>query len=276
MVQQRRGVAAASGLAAVLAVLAAGVTGCSDQSAGAEDRIPADPVYRAADVLARSGSSLARTTTRMTGGPVPVTISGSGAFDYRRRLGRLTVVAPGPVPAGTAAPGPITEVLTPGLLYMRNRGQGVPAGTWVRVDTTRLPDGNLVTGGATDPMTAAELLRGARSVSFVEERTLDGVPVRHYRGTADIARAARLSPRDRASLRAAADGLASRSVPFDAYLDQQGRLRQVREVFTFRTTQGLDRVVTATTELSGFGTPVRVALPGPGEVFQGKIVSPQD
>lgn len=276
MEQQRRGAAAALGLAVALASAAAGLTGCSDQAAGAQDRLSADPVYRAADVLSGAGSSLARTTTRLEGGHNAVTVQGTGGFDYRRRLGRLTVVLPGQQPAGTSAAAPITEVLAPGALYMKNRAQGVPPGAWVRVDTARLPDGELVTGGVTDPMAAAEVLRGARSVAFVDEQVLDGVQVRHYRGTADIARAARLSAgQDRSALQAEAGGLASRSVPFDVYLDGQGRPREVREVFTFRTAQGLDRTVTATTELYGFGAPVQVRVPGPGEVYSGKIVSPQ-
>ncbi len=69
---------------------------------------------------------------------------------------------------------PITELLTPGALYMKNRGAGVPDGKWVRIDTTALKDGNLVTGGVTDPMAAAELLRGASDVTYAGEDRAGG------------------------------------------------------------------------------------------------------
>ena len=67
---------------------------------------------------------------------------------------------------------------------MKNRGAGVPADKWVRVDTADLSDGNLVTGGATDPYAAAALLRGTRTATYVGRTELAGTHVRHYRGTA--------------------------------------------------------------------------------------------
>jgi hypothetical protein len=62
------------------------------------------------------------------------------------------------------------------------------------------------------------------------------VKVRHYRGTADIARAAQATPAaDRAPLLAAAKGFTVTSVPFDAWLDEAGRLRELSQRFTFST-----------------------------------------
>ncbi|MBK3547723.1 hypothetical protein JHN56_32495, partial [Streptomyces sp. MBT60] len=124
-----------------------------------------------------------------------VTIRGQGAYDFRKQMGRLRVVLPKD-PAGKDAAGadghrPITELLAPGALYMKNRGAGVPDDKWVRIDTTGLKDGNLVTGGVTDPMAAAELLRGAADVTYAGKTELAGVTVHHYRGVADLGRAAR-------------------------------------------------------------------------------------
>lgn len=129
--------------------------------------------------------------------------------------------------AGSDEHRPITELLTPGALYMKNRGAGVPEGKWVRIDTTVLADGNLVTGGVTDPMAAAELLRRARGVTYVGRTELAGVGVRHYRGTADIGSAAgAASSLSKAALNAAADGFRTHAVPFDAYLDDEGRIAE--------------------------------------------------
>ncbi|MFD8210968.1 hypothetical protein ACFV2S_31755 [Streptomyces sp. NPDC059695] len=265
-----------SGAFAVTAVLVGslvgtvGVTGCAapDDPKPAAD--PALAVRNAADALARAGTSKASTSMEMAAGGTRVTIRGEGGYDFRRRTGRLQVLLPRD-PAGASEHRPITELLTPGALYMKNRGAGVPGDKWVRVDTTTLDDGNLVTGGATDPAAAAELLRGAREITYVGEVELAGVKVSHYRGVADIARAARAaSPQLRGALAAAAKGFAEDTVPFDAYLDAEGRLRKVRHQFSF-SNQGRTVAVASTTLLYGFGVPVEVVLPDRRDIYEGKI-----
>ncbi|MFI8964095.1 hypothetical protein ACIGO8_18490 [Streptomyces sp. NPDC053493] len=231
---------------------------------------PARTVRGAAEELARAGSSKASTSLEMASGGTRVTIRGEGHYDFRRRTGSLQVVLPKDA-AGESEHRPITELLAPGALYMKNRGEGVPDDKWVRVDTTTLADGNLVTGGATDPAAAAELLRGARTVTYVGEVDLAGVKVRHYRGVADIAEAARLaSPQVRGALAAAAKGFTTDTVPFDAYLDREGRLRKVRHQFSF-SNQGRTVAVASTTLLYGFGARVSVTLPDRADIYAGKI-----
>ncbi|MFF5448271.1 hypothetical protein [Streptomyces sp. NPDC012888] len=251
--------------ATVLAVTA--IAGCGESEPSAADGTAA--VRAAADVLARSGSARARTAMEMATGGTRVTIRGEGGVDFRNRMGQLLVMLPADV---TGKPGhrPITELLTPGALYMKNRGAGVPEDKWVRVDTTTLADGNLVTGGATDPLAAAELLRAADGVTYVGETELSGTKVRHYRGTTDIARAARSAPAHlRGALEAAAKGFSKDTVPFDAYLDEDGRLRKVRHRFSYVNDGPID--VSSTTLLYGFGTPVTVVLPDGADIYAGKI-----
>ncbi|MFJ9589212.1 hypothetical protein [Streptomyces acidicola] len=260
------------------AVAAAGLmvcgTGCANSGhsgdAGAAD--PVDVLHRAAGALVRAGSSKALTSMEMATGGTRVTIRGEGVYDYAERLGRLQVQLP-PDPAGASEHRPITELLAPGALFMKNRGAGVPADKWVRVDTGTLSDGNLVTGGATDPFAAAEVLRGTRSATYVGEAKVAGVPVRHYRGTADLAAAARrASKANRAPLRAAARGFATAEVPFEAYLDYQGRIRKIRHRFSFVNGQQQDTVaVASTTLLYGFGVPVTVRLPDSEDIYAGKL-----
>ncbi|MFD3540150.1 hypothetical protein ACFWUQ_11705 [Streptomyces sp. NPDC058662] len=269
--RRRRGRAGEAVLAAGVALAVTAMSGCA--GTGGDDRPPAaDPaavVRGAADVLSRTGSARARTAMEMATGGTRVTIRGEGGVDFKTRMGQLLVMLPADV---TGKPGhrPITELLAPGALYMKNRGAGVPADKWVRVDTTTLADGNLVTGGATDPMTAAELLRGAQEVVYVGETEVAGTKVRHYRGTTDIGRAARSASAEvRGALEAAAKGFSTDTVPFDAYLDEQGRLRKVRHRFTYVNNGVID--VSSTTLLYGFGTPVTVVLPPSGDIFAGKI-----
>ncbi|MFF5538217.1 hypothetical protein ACFY71_38195 [Streptomyces cinerochromogenes] len=260
----------------ILIGLGTGVTGCAGSGAAAEDvKGAGDPVaalHRAADALRDAGTSKAGTSMEMATGGTRVTIRGKGVYDYRRRLGRLIVMLPED-PTGASEHRPITELLAPGALYMKNRGAGVPADKWVRVETSTLSDGNLVTGGATDPYTAAEVLRGTREAVLVGRTVLAGTPVRHYRGTADLSRAARYAaPGDRAALAAAAKGFATASVPFDAYLDDQGRLRKLRQRFSFvNGRQKATVAVASTLLLYDFGIPVDVPLPAPADIYAGRI-----
>ncbi|MFD3871012.1 hypothetical protein [Streptomyces sp. NPDC058623] len=263
----------AVGMAVTVAALGAcGGGGSGEIAAGDDARAPRDPaaaIRGAVDALAGAGSARARTAMEMATGGTRVTIRGEGGVDFRKRMGQLLVMLPADV-TGRAEHRPITELLVPGALYMKNRGAGVPDDKWVRVDTTALSDGNLVTGGATDPLTAVELLRAAQGVTYVGEDEVAGTKVWHYQGTTDIGAAARsASPGVREALEAAAKGFGKDSVPFDVYLDEEGLLRKVRHRFTYVKNGVID--VSSTTMLYGFGTPVTVALPASGDIFAGKI-----
>lgn len=274
---RQHGRAGAAAVATVGLLLCGGsLSGCAGGGAAAEDaRSGVDAVevlHQAAGALVRAGSSKARTSMEMATGGTRVTIRGEGVYDYRDRLGRLKVTLPQD-PAGAQEHRPITELLAPGALFMKNRGAGVPADKWVRVDTTTLSDGNLVTGGATDPLAAAELLRGVRRATYVGRTEVAGTPVRHYRGVADIGLAARsASAGNRGPLRAAAKGFATAEVPFDAYLDDEGRVRKVRHRFSFLNGEQKTTVaVASTTLLYDFGTPADIRLPAGGDIYAGRI-----
>ncbi|MGW0988604.1 hypothetical protein ACWD46_20625 [Streptomyces sp. NPDC002486] len=265
--------------AVVAAVVLAGAgpacAGCSGGDAVAGDSRGGDAVTalrQAAGRLVDAGSSKTRTSMEMATGGTRVTIHGAGAYDYRKRMGRLKVMLPQD-PAGVAERRPITELLAPGALFMKNRGAGVPPDKWVRVDTRTLSDGNLVTGGATDPFTAAEVLLGTRTATYVGRTEVAGTGVRHYRGTAHLADAARRASKgNEGPLKAAAEGFATAAVPFDAYLDDEGRIRKVRHRFSFLNGQQKSPVaVASTTLLYDFGASVRVRLPRTDDIYAGRI-----
>ncbi|MFF6876634.1 hypothetical protein ACFY9S_15120 [Streptomyces sp. NPDC012474] len=273
--RRHRRAGAAVVAAGVLAGAGLGTAGCSGGDAVAGDSRGGDAVAvlrQAAGRLVDAGSSKARTSMEMAAGGTRVTIRGAGVYDYRKRMGQLKVLLPQD-PAGAAKRRPITELLAPGALFMKNRGAGVPPDKWVRVDTRTLSDGNLVTGGATDPFTAAEVLLGTRTAAYVGRTEVAGTGVRHYRGTADLGDAARrASDGNKDSLKAAADGFATAAVPFDAYLDDEGRIRKVRHRFSFLNGQQKSPVaVASTTLLYDFGAPARVRLPAAGDIYAGKI-----
>ncbi|GHF45575.1 lipoprotein [Streptomyces mashuensis] len=241
-------------------------------------------VRRAAGTLADAGGAQVRTAMETVSGGTRLTIRGLGTYDFARPVGRLTVLLP-EGEAGRAGHRPITEVFVPGALYMKNRGAGVLADKWVRLETGALPDGNLLTSGATDPLAAAELLAGAREVAYAGEDRLRGVRVAHYWGTIDLERAARQAPaRDRAPLAAAAKGFSSGMVAFDAYLDEAGRPRLVRYRFGVGPAVAASAApsgpppsmtVESVVELFGFGPRPVIELPAPGEIYAGTVASPQ-
>ncbi|GGU37267.1 hypothetical protein [Streptomyces coeruleorubidus] len=273
--RRHRRTGAAVVAAGVMAGVGLGAGGCAGGDAVAGDAPGGDAVvelHRAADRLVEAGSSKARTSMEMATGGTRVTIRGAGVYDYRKRMGQLRVLLPQD-PAGATERRPITELLAPGALFMKNRGAGVPSDKWVRVDIRTLPDGNLVTGGATDPFAAAEVLRGTRSAKFVGRTEVAGTGVRHYRGTADLGAAAKkASEGNKEALKAAAKGFATAEVPFDVYLDDEGRIRKVRHRFSFVGGQQKSPVAVASvTLLYDFGASARVRLPDADDIYAGKI-----
>ncbi|MGW5353838.1 hypothetical protein ACWERV_25390 [Streptomyces sp. NPDC004031] len=248
--------------------------GDTGRAAPAPAADPAALVRGAAGTLVRAGGSLVGTSLRMASGGTWVTVTGSGRYDYAQARGTLTLVLPRDA-AGAQEHAPVTELLTPGALYMKNRGAGVPADKWVRVDVAALPDGDLVTGGATDPLAAAQLLRGVLTARLAGERTLDGVPVRRLTGTLDIARAARAyGPRPPVALSAAAKGFAVGRVPFEVWVDAGGRPARVTLRYAYGPARHTVEVVSTTT-YSGFGAAVPpLGLPPAADIWTGKIVSP--
>ncbi|WP_166021787.1 hypothetical protein [Streptomyces chilikensis] len=268
-------------VAAAGAAVMAGVVGCSggavadDRRAdGAEGPGAARTLLRQAAVrLAEAGTSRASTSMAMAAGGTRIVIRGEGVYDYRRQRGELRVTLP-EEPAGRALRRPITELLTPGAVFLKNRGEGVPRDKWVRVDAGDSADGNLVTGGATDPLAAAELLRGTRRAEYRGTVDFAGTQVRRYEGVAHLGDAAvRAATGWREGLRAAAKGFASAEVPFDVYLDGKGRIRKVRQEFSFLNETRRTVVVTSTTMLYDFGAAVDVRLPAAGDIFAGRIAS---
>ncbi|MFJ9611750.1 hypothetical protein ACIRS1_35990 [Kitasatospora sp. NPDC101176] len=268
--------------AALLAVALAGLTaGCSaggsaadsaDERSAAPDQLAADPltaVRNAADITGRTGSAHTATELVTESSEKKAVFSGTGGYDYVKRIGRLEVQ----VPPGAATTGKIVEVVLPGTVYLQNSGAKVPEGKWVKLDVRQLPDGNLVSSGATDPASAAGALRGAQKADAVGTETVDGVALHHYRGTLDLAKAADATGgRGGDGLRMGGQTFTVKEVPYDVWLDDQGRLHKVVEVFTFAGVAGSkeakDQVkVTSTTSLTDFGKPVEAAEPPASDIY---------
>ncbi len=269
---------------ACCALVLAGVTGCQGDDVPPEGvrvegagQAPGPnsaavlAVRKAADVTTNAKSSRTRTTMTMESDQRVFTLTGEGTFDYVRHVGSLVIETP----KDSGIAGPLQEILTPEALYMKNAAPGIPKDKWVRLPIEGLGDGNLVSGGGTDPGTSFEILRGVNDdVVLVGTEKFGKDTVRHYKGTLDIRKAHDLTPPEvRGPLAAALKTFDGSPIPFDAYLDDAGRLRRVQEQFAFQLgpADGANPAPTAKVisgaELYDFGVVVDVRVPAEQDVY---------
>jgi hypothetical protein len=253
--------------AALACVLAA--SGCA--GAGSAVTVAADPVAAVRSAGATSmkvGTAEVATSVAMTADGKTDQFSGTGAFDFADQLGSITLS----VPQDVSTHGTLDEVVTPTTLYMRPSGS---TGKWVQVDSAKLADGDLISAGYTSPILAFAMLRGAGAsggtVSYAGQDTVYNVPVAHYTGTLDLAAAAAAAPApENAALAAAGRSFTEKSVPFDVYLDAQGRVLRFVAHFQFPAPapdKGLVSIVSST-DLYDLGKPVSVTAPAAADVLE--------
>lgn len=246
--------------AAVLTA-ALGLAGCGASSSPAKAKAkdvsvaPMAAVRNASAATVKSGS--ARFTMRLdiaTGGAT-TSLSGAGAFDYARKVGTISVQLPTALTQGKAAK--VDEIVTPSALYMSGALFGQP-GKWVKVDVAKLGLSGLAT--QTDPSQLTKTLDAITAGSKVGPETVDGVATTHYRGTLDATKAyAALSGKAKDLVQQAGVTLPT-SIPFDAWVDGQGRLVKVVEDFSLTVKQQTQKLHLQM-GLSDFGKPVTVQVP---------------
>ncbi|HEX4790829.1 MAG TPA: hypothetical protein VH372_20375 [Actinospica sp.] len=252
------------------AAAAAGLAAAACSASPAAVSVAANPVaaVRAAGTASmKIGSAQVATSVAMTESGKTDQFSGTGAFDFSRQLGTITLTVPPDVSANST----LDEVITPSTLYMRPSGG---TGKWVRVNSARLADGDLISAGYTSPILAFALLGGAGaaggSVAYAGQDTVYNVPVAHYSGTINLAAAAAAAPApENAALSAASGSFTAKSVPFDVYLDAQGQVLRFVAHFKFPAPapqKGTVSVVSST-DLYDLGKPVSVAAPAAANVL---------
>ena len=167
----------------------------------------------------------------------------------------------------------VKALVADGAVYVQDP---TSTGSWIKQDIPR-GLGGLISG---DPSTALDALKGATDdVKLLgKEAVRGGDQADHYRGTIDPTQLADTLPQaERDQLRALGD-----SWPFDAWIDDQGRLRKLDAERRWRrewVRWALDRrapagttgdaggmSLTTTIELYDFGTPVTVRTPDPEAV----------
>lgn len=186
----------------------------------------------------QAGSEHLTLKATATAGGQQVVLSGTGAFDTKRRRGSMHVN----LTAGTLTAA-LDEVLVGTDAYIRSPllAAALPPGKkWLKIDLAKAGKAagfNLSVLTAQDPGQALSYLRSLKSVTTVGKETVDGVSTTHYRA------------------------VQAGSGTYDAWVGDDGYIRRVRVV----TTSG--GKVSATTDLSDFGTSVHVIVPSAAESY---------
>ncbi|MCW2607635.1 MAG: hypothetical protein JWO60_2328 [Frankiales bacterium] len=242
--------------------LAGSLAACGSGSSGGSepDLAPAAAVRAAADTSTDAGSSKFSLTSSTVVQGKPLDITGTGAFDYAAKEGTLSLK----LPVGT-----VEQRVVDGNVYLALSQQ---PGVFYKLSLTDVQGTSL--GGSTDPGASFQSLQAVTDdVEVVGEEEVRDAATTHYRGTLDVKKA--LATTDGAAKQVAEATLGRagvEEVPFDAWLDDDGRLRkyvQVLDVPAGPTTGGQPVKSTTTLELFDFGTDVAVTAPPASAVKDG-------
>ena len=250
---------------------AALLAGCGGSSGGGEPEAKgpaADTLVLAAAAKSTGvgSSKISLTSTTQVGGQ-DVAFAGEGAYDYVKRTGSLAFEVPGA--DGTAASGGTIEQRIIGEdLYLSLPQQ---KGVFYKLKIADVAGTSL--GGSTDPTASLQALQGLTEVEEVGKEEVRGVETTHYRGEYDVQEAvAKAQGAAKTILQTALRGTTLTTVPFDAYLDGEGRLvkmTQKVELPASAATGGSALTSQTTIELYDFGSPVTVAVPPAASVRDG-------
>lgn len=200
-----------------------------------------------------------------------IKISATGAFNYAANEGHLTMN----INLGSAgAAQTLQEVLANGQAYIQlpSSEQSLLGGKpWIAV-----PVGSGSSGvSGQSPTSALSLLQASASgVTKLGSASIDGVPTTEYRANVDPTKAAsKQSPQVRKVFQQALSQFAGlHSVPVQVWIDNQNRIRRIKETVTLNPNAGSAAAstgqikVATTVDLTNYGVPVTVTVPPPDQV----------
>ncbi|HET8660964.1 MAG TPA: hypothetical protein VFM55_18455 [Micromonosporaceae bacterium] len=244
---------AAIGVSA-LAALSFAIAGCDATGGGTggatpTTAAPSSPEPEPKEALAKAVTELSKTSFKVNMGIGP--LRSTGAMDPGAQQGQLSMA----ISTG-AANVTIETVLSGPDMWVK--AAGIPGSTdkWMHLDTSKLPANSAlgVRPGQLDPAGAQRLVGSIATV----ERTGPG----RYTGTLDLTKAVDQNVVGKSTLDELGDR--AKAVPFEATVDAQGRLTNLK--LSLGTIQGIPTVIDVT--YSDFGTPVSVTKPAPAEVVE--------
>jgi hypothetical protein len=266
-------------LAAAIALAVFG-SGCGSSST------VLDPVAQAADRTALVGGAHMALEVQVSAAalPAPLTIRGSGFFNYKTREGSLSMDMTGlpsttetTLPSGTLH---MEELFTSGAIYVGSPlfAGKLPGGAqWMKIDISKFGqalglDLQQLAGGQSNPAQFLEYLKASGgTVTPVAHELVRGVATTHYKGAIDLNKVADVLPSaNRDQLRAALAKLiaqtGSGSIPVDVWVDAHRLVRRITMALAIAT-GGQQAQTQMTIELFGFGSTPTVTPPPQAEVY---------
>ena len=236
----------------VTAAIALTAGACGGGSDATETLQPADAVRAAVSTTTHEQSSRLAMTIHTDAGAIKVDMTADGLFDYAKKTGRMSMTVPG---SGQK----IEAIMTASTMFLKVPGQG---SSYYALPMKEL--GGTSFGSTADPTQSLQVLTGlSDDVTSVGTEKVRGDDTTHYRGTYDLRRSlAKLNGLPKQAVQKLIDSGATTIVPFDAYVDAQGRLRKLVQVTDTKLPSSTQDVhSTVTMELYDFGTPVNVKIP---------------
>ena len=243
--------------------LAVAVTGCGS-GGGAESPDRLEPRAAIAAALEQNeeveSSRFSLTSTTAFGGQ-NVEFGAEGLFDYASTTGELTFTLPG-------GGGELRQRVLGDSLYLELPTE---QGVFYELKLSELVDTSLA--GASDPTAGLQALEGASDdVTEVGKEEVRGAETTHYRGTLDVQKSLEaLKGPLRDVLDQALANADVKDVPFDAYIDDDGRLRRLDQTLTIENPEMPGQSIEVTTQLEvyDFGVEVDVEKPPADAVRDG-------
>jgi hypothetical protein len=227
-------------------------------------------VARAATKTSTTTSYRVAATTKLTVQKRHVTFKAQGAFDPKRKLGRMNLDMSqlGQIQGGQGSPynlGYSTFILAGTSMYMRIpllRQTYPTLKPWVKIDLRRLArsgglDSFLQFGAGGDPSTVLGYLKGLGKLKKEGSEDVRGVSTTHYSGTIDAKKL-----KGGAELRRVTS---SDKIPVDVWVDGDGYVR--REKWKEKVDFGNRKSdIDLNLELFDFGAPVQAQPPAATDV----------
>jgi len=260
-----RHVLTAAAAAGLLLVAGCGSSGGGSSSGGGAAANPAAAVRDAGmKVLSAGTSKLTLNSSTKIGGQA-VQFSGEGIFDYGHKTGQLVIKLPA---GGRGGGAEIQERITGGFLYLALPNM---PGAFYKVALADL--GGTSLGSSTDPTASFAALNSvSNGVQKLGTEQVRGTSTTHYKGSIDVVKATAKTTGVAHDLVQALIKNGLKVLPFDAYVDDQGRLRKyVQVVMLPPTTKTGGKPIDSTTsiELYDFGTKLDVQAPPAAQVKDG-------
>jgi len=250
-----------------LVVCAVAVTGC-----GGGDTLALDPVARAADTTAKTSSSRFAFSAQLNAGPIgTISFHGDGLFNGTRKSGWMNMhfSLPPEAQMQLGSTDPSMEMLFDGshglVMYIRSSlfDKMVPSGKWVKMDVGSLAKkegvdlGALMNANQADPSQALRMLMASSDARAAGRASIRGVPTTHYAFRIDIKHLLH----ENKALEKFADTAGMSSIPADAWIDGQGRVRRLVVSMSLGGQIGTPMTMTIKEDLFDFGVNANITPP---------------